>query len=367
MRITHVVENLNRGGLERVVIDLALAQKAAGHDCRVVCLYEEGLLAGELRAEGIAVDACGKGTGFDVAALRRMRALFRAHGSEILHSHNIIAHAYAALASRGIGVRRFLNTRHGRGVAPPGRMRLALYSIAMRWTDRVVAVCEAARRNLAEHDRVPAAKLAVVPNGIHVERFVAASSSAHRTVADLLGVGSGIEIIGFVGRLNWAKDLPTLIRAFAMLRRRGREAALALIGDGSLREELERLAADEGVGDRVVFLGDRSDVRNLLPGFDVFAMSSVSEGYSIALLEASASALPIVATDVGGNAEIVSDGVSGRIVKPGDPALFADALEDVLADPARARAMGEAAIAWVRREGSVETMVARYQTLYAET
>lgn len=367
MRITHVVENLNRGGLERVVIDLALAQKAAGHDCRVVCLYEEGLLARELRAEGIAVDACGKGAGFDLGALRRMRALFRAHGSEILHSHNIIAHAYAALASRGIGVRRFLNTRHGRGVAPPGRMRLALYSIAMRWTDRVVAVCEAARRNLAEHDRVPAAKLAVVPNGIHVERFVAASSSAHRTVADLLGVGSAIEIIGFVGRLNWAKDLPTLIRAFAMLRRRGREAALALIGDGSLRGELERLAADEGVGDRVVFLGDRSDVRNLLPGFDVFAMSSVSEGYSIALLEASASALPIVATDVGGNAEIVSDGVSGRIVKPGDPALFADALEDVLADPGRARAMGEAAIARVRREGSVETMVARYQTLYAET
>jgi glycosyltransferase involved in cell wall biosynthesis len=366
VRITHVVENLNRGGLERVVIDLALAQKAAGHDCRVVCLYEEGLLAGELRAHDIAVDACVKGTGFDLGALRRMRAFFRAHGTEILHSHNIIAHAYAALASRGLRVRRFLNTRHGRGVAPPGRMRLWLYSVAMRWTDRVVAVCQAAQRNLAEHDGVPVAKLVVVPNGIHVERFAAASSAAHRTVADLLGTDPATQIIGFVGRLNWAKDLPTLIRAFAALRRRGRDTALALIGDGALREELKRLAVDEGVADRVAFLGDRSDVRNLLPGFDVFAMSSVSEGYSIALLEASASALPIVATDVGGNAEIVSDGTSGRIVKPGDPAVFAEALEDVLADPLRARAMGEAAIAWIRREGSVETMVARYQALYVE-
>jgi len=366
VRIAHVVENLNRGGLERVVIDLALAQKAAGHDCRVVCLYEEGLLAGELRAQGIAVDACDKGAGFDLGALRRMRALLRAHGTEILHSHNIIAHAYAALASRGIGMRRFLNTRHGRGVAPPGRLRLALYSLAMRWTDRVVAVCEAARRNLAEHDRVPAAKLAVVPNGIHVERFAAASPQAHRAVAGLIGVDPATQIVGFVGRLNWAKDLPTLIRAFATLRRRGRDAALALIGDGSLRAELERLAASEGVADRVVFLGDRSDVRTLLPGLDVFAMSSVSEGYSIALLEASASALPIVATDVGGNAEIVRDGSSGRIVKAGDPAAFAEALEDVLADPRRARAMGEAAIAWIRREGSVQTMVARYQALYTE-
>jgi len=366
MKITHVVENLNRGGLERVVIDLALAQKTAGHDCRVVCLYEEGLLAGELRAHGIAVDACAKGTGFDVRAVRRMRALFRSHRTEVLHSHNIIAHAYAALASRGLGVRRFLNTRHGRGVAPPGRLRLALYRLAMRWTDCVVAVCEAAKKNLAEHDRVPSAKLAVVPNGIHVERFAAASPAAHATLAGILGTAPATEIIGCVGRLNWAKDLPTLIRAFATLRRRGRDAALALIGDGSLRAELTRLAADEGVADRVVFLGDRSDVRDLLPGLDVFAMSSVSEGYSIALLEASASALPIVATNVGGNAEIVGDGVSGRIVEPGDPARFADALEDVLADPARARAMGEAAIAWVHREGSVETMVARYQALYVD-
>lgn len=367
MRILHVVENLNRGGLERVVIDLALAQQAAGHDCRVICLYEDGRLAGELRAHGIAVDACGKGAGFDLGALRRMRGLLRTHGTEILHTHNIIAHVYAALASRGHRVRRFLNTRHGRGVAPPGRARLWLYSAAMRWTDCVVAVCEAARRNLAEHDRVPEAKLAVVPNGIHVERFAAASAPAHRAVAALLGVDPATRIIGCVGRLNWAKDLPTLIRAFAALRRQGRDAVLALIGDGGLREELQHLAADERIGDRVVFLGDRSDVRDILPGLDVFAMSSVSEGYSIALLEASASALPIVATDVGGNAEIVRDGVSGRIVPPGDPAVFAAALEDVLVDDARARAMGEAGAVWVRREGSVEAMVARYEALYTGT
>jgi glycosyltransferase involved in cell wall biosynthesis len=366
MRIAHVVENLNRGGLERVVIDLALAQKAAGHDCTVVCLYEEGLLAGELRANGVQVDACRKGSGFDLGALRRMRALLRAHGAEILHSHNIIAHVYAALASRGLGVRRFLNTRHGRGVAPPGRGRLRLYSLSMRWTDRVVAVCEAARRNLAEHDRVAGAKLAVVPNGIHVERFAAASPAAHDAVASLLGVDAATKIVGCVGRLNWAKDLPTLIRAFAALSRRGPDAVLALIGDGSLREDLERLASDEGVADRVVFLGDRSDVRDLLPGLDVFAMSSVSEGYSIALLEASASALPIVATNVGGNAEIVNDGISGRIVEPGAAALFADALQEVLADPARARAMGAAGMAWVRRDGSVEAMAARYEALYSE-
>ena len=365
MRITHVVENLNRGGLERVVIDLALAQKAAGHDCRVVCLYEEGLLAGELRAHGIAVDACRKGRGFDTGALRRMRALLRAHETEILHSHNMIAHAYAALASRGLGVRRFLNTRHGIGIAPPGRLRRWLYIVALRWTDRVVAVCVAARKNLIEHDRVPAAKIAVVPNGIHVENFAAAGDAARRSLADLLGITTATQIIGAVGRLNWAKDLPTLIRAFALLRARGRDAVLVIIGDGSLRADLERLAGEQGVADRVVFLGDRSDVQRLLPGLDVFAMSSVSEGYSIALLEASASALPIVATDVGGNAEIVSDGVSGRIVKPGNPARFADALDELLCDPARARTMGEAGMAWIRREGSVQTMAARYQALYA--
>jgi glycosyltransferase involved in cell wall biosynthesis len=172
------------------------------------------------------------------------------------------------------------------------------------------------------------------------------------------------QIIGSVGRLNWAKDQVGLIRAFRFVRERRTDTALVLIGDGELRAELQQCAFDEGVAGSVYFLGDRSDVRELLQGFDLFVLSSLSEGYSMALLEASAVALPIVATDVGGNGEIVRDGSTGRLVPPSDSSALADAMLTLLREPRQAMTLGRAARAWVERHGSLETMAMRYARLY---
>jgi len=364
VKITHVVENLNRGGLERVVINLVLAQHAAGHECRVICLHESGTLAHELIDHGVPVDACNKRDGTDISALIHARGLMRRNGVDVVHSHNIIAHDYAVLAAAGLKPRRILNTRHGMGGPPVANAREWLYRRCMRRTDHVVAVCEAARHNLIERGKLPADKLVAVPNGIHVDRFTPASEAARRHLADMIGVGESTRIIGSVGRLNWAKDIPTLIRAFALLREKRPDSVLVLIGDGSLREELVAFAQAQGVSEHVRFLGDRSDVRELLQGLDVLAMSSVSEGYSIALLEACAAALPIVATAVGGNAEIVHDGVNGHVVPSNEPGMLAEGLLDILADPERARAMGRAGREWVLQHGTFDGMVRRYEALY---
>lgn len=365
MKITHVVENLNRGGLERVVIDLAIAQRENGDEPRILCLFEPGALATELAAHGIDVVACNKRDGLDVGALLRLRRLLAgAAGSDVVHTHNVIAHCYAALALVGLPRRRLLNTRHGMGGKPAGRLRVALYRLSMHWTDHVIAVCEAARRNLIEHESLPSDRISSVPNGIHVEQFTPTSRAARQALASTLGLPAGTRVVGFVGRLNWAKDLSTLIRAFALLRVRQTDVELVIVGDGAMRAELAALAASEGIEDAVHFFGDRGDVCELLQGFDVFAMSSVSEGYSIALLEACATALPIVATAVGGNAEIAVDGVNGRIVAARDPKAFAAALGSVLADPARAREMGRVGRDWAVEEATVARMLARYRELY---
>ncbi|MEO7433119.1 MAG: glycosyltransferase [Dokdonella sp.] len=365
MKIVHVVENLNRGGLERVVIDLVLAQRAAGDAPRVVCLFEPGSLAPELTAQGIDVIACRKGAGIDVSALRRLRrALAQDAGDAVVHTHNLLAHDYTALALIGLSNRRLINTRHGMGGNPVGQLRFAVYRLSMRWTHAVVAVCEAARRNLVARERIPSGKVVSVPNGIHVERFIPASTLAHARLAEDLGLPAATQLVGFVGRLNWAKDLPTMIRAFARVCRDRRDVALIVVGDGALRAELAALADSEGVAATIHFLGDRSDVRELLQGFDIFAMSSVSEGYSIALLEACATGLPIVATAVGGNAEIVVDGVNGRIVPPGDPAALAQALETMLADPDRRRAIGSRGRKWALEHATVARMLSGYAALY---
>jgi glycosyltransferase involved in cell wall biosynthesis len=365
VNITHFVENLNRGGLERMVIDLVKAQHRQGEKVQVVCLFERGSLAGELDVLGIPVHACGKKTGFDLRAVACARQLIAEHYTEVLHTHNAVAHYQAVLASAGMGIRQVVNTRHGMGGANrKGGRREWLFRRALKATDAVVAVCEAARRDAVRRGVAPARKTCVVPNGIVVEGFDVASDAMHERLTNLLKIPDATRIIGTVGRLNWAKDQASLIRAFRLVRQKRPDTALVLIGDGELRETLRACAYDEGVAGCVHFLGDRDDVRELLQGLDLFVLPSITEGYSMALLEACATGLPIVATDVGGNAEIVSDGATGRIVPACDPPALAEAMLGLLHESQRASRLGRAARDWVEAHGSLDAMAARYGRLY---
>jgi glycosyltransferase involved in cell wall biosynthesis len=253
------------------------------------------------------------------------------------------------------------------GALDTGSRRETLYRYAIRATNAVVTVCEAARRELERSAALPAEKLVSIPNGIRVERFTPASAQARERLVIALRLPPQTRLIGTVGRLNWAKDHVGLIQAFAALRQRMPDCALVIVGDGERRAELAAFAGAEGLTDRVLLLGDRNDIADLLVGFDVFALSSLTEGYSIALLEACAAALPIVATDVGGNGEIVRDGVNGKLVPPADADALAEAMIALLDAPAAAQVLGAQGRAWVEAEGSLERMAERYEALYRGT
>lgn len=360
----HVVENLDRGGLERTVVDLIASQRDAGHECRVICLFKLGLLARELLASGVRVDACGKRPGLDLRALRRARALIRQSPDAVIHTHNAMAHYYAVLASLGLPVKCRINTRHGMGGRTRSGRQEWLYRQSLRGTDYAVAVCEAARERFAADGMRPRRALLSVPNGIRLERFRPADDVARQSLVAELGLSTGSRIIGTVGRLQPVKDHALLLRAFAKVRVQVPEAALVIVGDGPLRAALEAQAEQAGLSDAVRFMGDRHDVPRLLTGMEVFALTSTSEGYSVALLEACASSLPIVATDVGGNREIVRHGINGRLVPSGDTAAIATALIALLRGGEQAAAMGRAGYAWAQAEASFRTMAERYHGLY---
>ena len=364
MNITHFVENLDRGGLERMVLELVKLQHRQGHRCQVVCLFEPGSQAHELDELGIPVSACDKRQGFDLRALARARRLVHDHATEVLHTHNAVAHYQAVWATYGLGMRQVINTRHGMGGNQRAARREWLYRRALGSTDTVVAVCEAARSDAVKRGIVPMAKTRVVPNGIQVDSFQTVSATMRRRLQDLLGLPAHTQLIGNVGRLNWAKDQAGLIRAFRRVNEQLPDTALLLIGEGELRKSLEIRAAEEGVTDRVHFLGDRNDVHELLQGLDLFVLSSASEGYSLALLEAGAAALPIVATDVGGNREIIRDGETGRLVSAGDPAMLAEAMLSLLRDAPQAQVLGRSARRWVEQHGSLDVMAGSYARLY---
>ena len=365
MKITHFVENLERGGLERVVINLVQAQREAGHECQVVCLFQKGTLAQELIDVGVEVTVCDKQRGPDVRALLRARRAIARSGCDVLHSHNDVAHYYAVAASVGLKIGRVINTRHGMAAKITKGRRAWLYRKSMRATDTVVAVGETVRRFFVQDGIRPRMGVVSIPNGIQVQGFRAANVAAHARLTTTLELPASTFLMGTVGRLNPIKDQAGLIRAFALVKQSIPGSALMIIGDGELRAELEAVAVSEGVADAVFFLGARDDVASLLEALDLFVLPSLSEGYSMALLEACAAALPIIATDVGGTGEIVRGGVNGVMVPPSDPGQLASAICGLLRDPQRSAAYGKAGRDWVLAEGSFRTMADRYETIYA--
>jgi glycosyltransferase involved in cell wall biosynthesis len=186
---------------------------------------------------------------------------------------------------------------------------------------------------------------------------------ARRHARRQLGIDHRSLVVGTVARLDPVKDLPTLIDAFALMRRDRADARLVVIGDGPERQALTDAAARADVAGAVLFTGHRQDVRALLPAFDIFANSSIHEGVSLTILEAMAADIPVVATRAGGNPEVV-DAASGLLVPCRDVAAFAGALAALATDDARRQRMGAAARARVESRFSVERMVGAYLASY---
>jgi glycosyltransferase involved in cell wall biosynthesis len=217
--------------------------------------------------------------------------------------------------------------------------------------------------NFAATELAPAVKLHVVRNGIDL-RACFSTNHARSNARAALGLDPQALVVGTVGRLNPAKNHARLVEAFAILRANHAGSRLVIVGGGALHETIRKQVIDAGLADAVLMTGDRSDVTALLPAFDVFALTSDTEGYSVALLEAGAAALPCVVSDVGGNAEIIQDGITGVVVRTPDSGAFAAAFETLAADSVLRRRLGQAARTWVEENGSVTAMVRAYDQFY---
>lgn len=364
MKIVHVVESLEVGGLEHAVVALAGAQARRGHTVELVCLWRRGPLADQAEALGLPVACCHKRPGPDARAWHQLRCLLRQARADVVHTHNSMAHYYTAAATLGLRGARLVNTRHGMGSLTLDARRERLYRLALRRTQAAISVCGAARTRYVQHKVMPAAKALVVPNGIDLSRFVVRSAARGAQLRDSLGLPAQAVVFGSVGRLHEAKCHALLLQALRQVLDAGGQAAVVLVGDGEEREALQALVDELGLQGHVRLLGTRQDVPALLAGMDVFVLPSRTEGYSLALLEACASALPLVASDVGGNGEIVRDGHNGLLVPAGNVTALVQAMQQLLADEALRLALGRQARTWVLREGSLDTMAERYLTLY---
>jgi len=327
----------------------------------VFCLDTVGLLGTELQRENIDVVAFGRRPGLDLSVARRLASEIARRDISVIHAHQYTPFFYAALAKLiRRGQPRLILTEHGRHYPDivSAQRRLGNRILLGRLADRINAVCAFSADALAANDGFARDRIDVIPNGIELDHF-----QHSQPAGDLDG---GRRYVTCIARFHPVKDHATLLRGFAMIAPAFPDVDLLLAGDGPLRIDLESLAQTLRVGERVRFLGVRRDIPAILKASTVFCLTSVSEAASLTVLEAMASGVPTVLTNVGGNPELVENKVHGLLVPRADPAGVAAALRTLLDDPQYAAGLAAAAVDRVRQHFLLETTVARYDTLYAQ-
>ena len=332
----------------------------------IFCLDAVGALGERMQREGVPVLTYGRRKGMDLGVSRRMARDLRDRRVEVLHAHQYTPFFYAALAAQVCRPRpRVIFTEHGRHYPDvvSSKRRAANKWLFDRLADRVNAVCAFSARSLSEKDGFRQERIEVIPNGIDVPRYGAAADVVG--LRRKLGLSPERKYIACIARFHPVKDHKTLVRAFAQVAQSRPDTDLLLVGDGVLRPDLEAQVGGLGLQDRVRFLGVRDDVADILRVVDAFALTSVSEAASITLLEAMAAGRPVVVTAVGGNPEIVRDGIDGLLAPRGDAPAVAAALLRVLGDDGIAQKFGSSGAARVREHYLLDTTVERYYSLYA--
>ena len=355
-----LVLSLSPGGTERLVIEIirALSPRI---DSVVCCLDEPGIWAAELEALGVPVVSLSREPGFQPRLAVRLARLIRERAIDVVHCHHYSPYVYGLLASMMAPSVRLVFTEHGKlSDAGPSRKRRLVNPLLSWWPGQLCAVSADLKQHMVS-EGFPARRLTVLYNGIDPgERPTLFQRHDARAA---LGIPAEAFVAGTVGRLDPVKNLPLLLQAHAVLMTKHANARTVIVGDGPERAALEARAAELGISGSVIFTGYRQDVRFLMSAFDVYVNCSSYEGVSLTILEAMASTLPVVATPVGGNPEVVIDQETGLLV-PATARVLADAILALAKSPRRRRDMGDAGRWRVIRHFSISRMVDQYASAY---
>jgi glycosyltransferase involved in cell wall biosynthesis len=370
MRTVQFVANLDTGGLERMVLDLARCQVSEGHQSIIYCLNRPGRMATEAEELGITVSCFAKPSGFHLPTLLSIKRQLCCDRPDVLHTHNHLVHHYGVIAGRLARVPVIVNTRHGVDralIAGPDRSAIGtnspdwkadlIFRATLPWVDRVVLISEATRNFYVNYRGIPARKTRVILNGARLDRFF---SSPARPGSDPMRIR-----FGTAARMVPEKDHFTMLRAFGAVVPSLPAAELHLAGSGPTQPALQAFATKLNLADHVKFLGEVIDIPRFLSGLDVFVLSSLTEGLPVAVLEAMAAGLPIVSTRAGGVEEVAVDGYNAFLVEPADSDGLARAMLRMARD-SRLAEFGSAGRKLVQDRFRIETTWHNYCELYRE-
>lgn len=358
-RILHIIPTLDRSGAEKQLTLLAAGLPRDRFDVRVCVLTRSGPLAADLDRAGVPWTLIGKRWKADPLALWRLRKHLQEVQPDLVQTWLFAANSFGRAAAFSAGVPRVVAGE--RSVDPwKSAWQFAIDRWLARRTDAIVVNSAGVRDFYVQHG-LPREKMAIIPNG--VEEALPATRPRDALLSEL-GLPANARLLGAVGRLWPQKRLKDLIWAADLLKVIRDDVHLLIIGDGPLRDRLERYRRQVHIEDRVHFLGHRSDVAEIMPHLDVLWLASGYEGLPNVVMEAMAAAVPVVATDIPGTRDLVQTNVTGYLVPIGDRAGFAKYTQKLLDDDTLRRTFGAAGQSRMRDEFSVAKMIERYVAFY---
>jgi len=364
--ILHLISSAGLLGAERVLLELAGHSKQAGLKV-TIGVFENNRnpnleVANEAKERGFEVKIFPCSGRLDKNTIQMIKDYIDKVGVQILHSHNYKSNFYArrALSNNNI---RWVVTNHGRRFGPKLLLYNLLDAFIVRHADRIIAVSGeiVGKMRLA---RIDTKKICLIENGVNLDRFVGNISSS--SIRESFGIKKGKIVIGTVGSLTKEKGHIYLLRAIPKVIESFPEMVFLFVGDGKESSNLERMVSKLGIEDKVIFAGMRKDVPEILSILDVFVLPSLSEGLPLALLEAQAARVPVVATRVGAIPDVVKDRVTGILIPPEDPEAIAKSIVRVLSDRKGAHNMAQKGFERIRDNFSSEKMASKYIALYQE-
>jgi sugar transferase (PEP-CTERM/EpsH1 system associated) len=350
------------GGIENMIVDFTRLLPIDEFEPHVAVFEGGGSLEAALKERHVPVHWLDKHEGIDPGLVFRLRRLLRSQGIRVVHSNNYSAWLYACVASRGLRGLTHVHTEHS-GV-DSFRRRYAAERWLSRFTTHVVAVSKHVHDVMIEEIGISPQRVRLIYNGVDTTRFCP-NEQGRESLRRSLQIPPDTVVIGIVARLARIKNHEFLIRAFAKLQAvPGKSTRLLIVGDGPERASLEELSRQLGVAGDVSFLGERRDTPELLNAFDIYVLPSFSEGMNLTLLEAMGSGLPVVASRVGGNVEIVEDGNTGYLFPSGNVDSLSELLGRLVGEPERRAQMGQSGRERVLRQFDQRVMMQHYLSLY---
>lgn len=364
MKVLLLSTSMGMGGADQQLLSAAGTLRDRGWNARIVALTALGPMGLQAREQGIPTDSLEMPRGVpDPRGVIRLVRLLRSWKPEILHSHMVHANLMARIFRPIAPVPVLISTIHS--IQAGGRARLLGYRLTDRLADCTTIVSETAATRYLTLGAVSRKRLRVIPNGVDTGRF-RPLPEARAGLRRELGLGDAFAWLA-VGRFEEAKDYPNMLAAFATLAVRRPDSVLLLVGRGSLQQQAEQLARSLGLGEQVRFLGVRRDVPELMSAADGYVLSSAWEGMPVVLLEAGAAGIPIVATAVGGNREVVRDGETGFMVPPRDPAALAGAMQRLQELPSDGRRqLGQRGRAHIESHYALPHIVDLWEEMYRD-